>query len=64
MNLRGEIIGVALPALTTGASFAYVVNGAGLATELRLANGSSVEAAGLNELRLPNGALARDALLP
>jgi len=63
VNLRGETIGVVLPALTNGTSFAYVVNGAGLATELRLANTSAVEATGVIELRLPDGALARDALL-
>lgn len=63
VNLRGERIGVALPALTSGASFAYVPNGAGLSTELRLANVSAAEASGVIELRLSDGALARDALL-
>ena len=63
VNLRGEAIGVELPALTTGANFAYVVNDAGFATELRLANTSTAAATGLIELRLPDGALARDALL-
>ena len=63
VNLRGETVELELPALATGGSFAYVPNGAGLATELRLANMSAAEATGVIELRLSDGTLARDALL-
>jgi len=38
MNLRGELIEVELRALGTGRRFAYVPNGKGLSTEIRLAN--------------------------
>ena len=63
-NLRAEEIAVALPPLEAGpVDIAYVPNGDGLSTELRLANLAATETQGVVEFRTPTGDRAADTVL-
>ncbi|WP_428098300.1 hypothetical protein [Candidatus Rariloculus sp.] len=62
-NIRAEQVDVELPPLSNGAFAPYVVNGAGIATEIRLANGSSERIAGTLTFLQPDGEPATGTIL-
>ena len=62
-NIRAEQIDVELPPLGDAPFAPYVSNGAGIATEIRLANTSSEPAAGMLQFREPDGTPASGTIL-